>query len=107
MLSLKDLQLARVYKQLENSQGAKIDDSRLLDILASVSDSGSRSEAKARKLLLAAPSRDAKLALVKTGLSAREKADLENILDNGKVPMTDAGEHGLAGFEGQFRFHSF
>lgn len=90
MLSLKDLQLARVYKQLENSPSAKIDDSRLLDILASVSDSGSRSEAKARKLLLAAPSRDAKLALVKTGLSAREKADLENILDNGKVPMTDA-----------------
>ena len=43
MLSLKDLQLARVYKQLENNASAKIDDSRLLDILATVADPPCRS----------------------------------------------------------------
>ncbi|MFO0727748.1 MAG: C2 family cysteine protease [Myxococcota bacterium] len=90
MLSLKDLQLSKLYGNLESKAGSKIDDSNLIDVLTAVGDSSSKSATKIRKLLLAAPSRDGKLALVKAGMNANEKKDLENILDNGTVPMTDA-----------------
>ena len=94
MVTICDQKLKSNYQTLEGrfrlDPNVKVDAAALPKLLAAVGDSsrfsGAQMEAK-----LSAPgiTRDQQLELVKAGMSAGEKKDLEAILDKGTVPLTD------------------
>jgi len=93
---LSDNQLNRVYSGLEKQRltdpSVKLDDANLINVLAAVADTWLKSETKVRAQILAAPTREAKLAIVKNGLSSAEIKDIKKILDEGTVPMSDSAK---------------
>ncbi|MEW5851330.1 MAG: C2 family cysteine protease [Myxococcota bacterium] len=94
MPTIRDRQLSNVYSALEAQRrldpNVKIDTSNMVKLLATVADSwkGSASTMEG-KLNRAGITREEQVELVKAGMSANEKKDLEAILDGGSVPMAD------------------
>lgn len=94
MPTISDKQLRATYSSFEAQHQAdptmQIDANSMLKLLAGVADNNS---ADANKMLVALTkdgiTRDQQLALVKAGLSQKEKKDLITMLDKGTVPMTD------------------
>ena len=84
-LPIADRRLSQLYKKLEDSNG-KIDDAQALKILAEVGDKAGLSADKAFGKL-GTLGREEQLALIKKGMSAGEKKDLTQILDNGTVKL--------------------
>ncbi|MCC6807429.1 MAG: hypothetical protein IT381_08395 [Deltaproteobacteria bacterium] len=92
MPAIKDKALAKIYTGLETQLAAnpatKIDSTNVVELLATVADGGGQGGAAALvQALKAAASKQAQLDIVKKGLSAGEKKDLEAILDSGTVPV--------------------
>lgn len=94
MVTIRDTRLRSNYQALEakfrTDPNTKVDGAALPKLLAAVADS-SRFSAAQMETKLSAPgiTRDQQLDLIKTGMSANEKKDLEAILDGGTVPLTD------------------
>jgi hypothetical protein len=92
-LRIKDAQLGQLYNQFEKNQtstiGFKIGQEQVTQMLAAVGDGWSTGSASQVLNELKKPglTKDAQIAIAKKGLSANEKKDIENILDNGKVPL--------------------
>jgi hypothetical protein len=87
-MKLTDRRLATFYKTLEQAKGT-IADNEARKILAEIGDSTSLSPAQVLAKLESNDLSDAdKTALVKKGMSASEKKDLQAIVDNGTVKMT-------------------
>ncbi len=93
-ISPRDTQLFSLFGRLRR-QGASLDDAAVLDVLAALGDSSSRS----RKSLLAELQKQGlgnadRIALVLDGLTCNEKADLKALLAQTEVPLSP-GARGL------------
>lgn len=94
MVTIRDQRLQTHYTALQNrfaaDPGTRVDAAALPRLLSAVADN-SRFSAAQMEARLSAPgiTRQQQVDLVKGGMSAGEKRDLESILDTGNVPMTD------------------
>lgn len=104
MLTIQDRQLKSVYARLQSQRASDpsvvVDDSAVIDILAAVGD-GRRSGKAIKADLLAAGSKPAQLAIAQAGMTAKEKKDVETILDRGDVPMSPAAKNFLEALVGR------
>ncbi|MFL5318236.1 MAG: C2 family cysteine protease [Myxococcaceae bacterium] len=99
-LNINDRKLASLYTALETKRktdsSVQVDDKKVLELLAAVGDSLSKSGSK---LLteLSAPgiTREQQVALIQKGMSAGEKKDLATILESGTVPVSPTAKNFL------------
>jgi hypothetical protein len=100
-ISIKDSKLSSLYKQMEKAS-TPIDDSNLVQVLATVADSSKKSFNKVLAELSApGMTRQQQLDVVKAGLSTSEKKDLENILDKGSVQLSPSAKNFLEAVVGR------
>lgn len=91
-ISIRDRQLASAYANLEaqrrSNPSLKIDDTSVLKLMAAVGDRFfSWSDRVLKQLEQPGLTVQQKVDLVKKGLTADEKTDLEQILDSGEIPL--------------------
>lgn len=91
-IRFNDSRISSLYANLEaqrrSDPSVKIGDAQVLQLLAAVGDRSSRSFSKTlTELSKPGVTRAEQVALVKSGMSANEKADLAKILDGGTVPL--------------------
>ncbi|HEY3449900.1 MAG TPA: hypothetical protein VGK67_26340, partial [Myxococcales bacterium] len=100
-VSIKDTKLNSIYNQMVKAN-TQVDDSNVVQILAAVADTSSRSFAKALTEL-AAPgiTRQQQLDLVVKGMSANEKKDLCAMLDGGQLKLSPTAKNFLEAVVGR------
>ena len=102
-ISIKDHKLSSLYRQMEKAN-TTLDDSNLVQILASVGDSSKKSFAKMlADLSIPGLTRQQQLEVVSAGLTPSEKKDLETILDKGTVPLAPPSKNFLECVVGRAR----
>lgn len=85
---IADKGISSVYKQLETTPNAKLDQKSALQILAQVGDKNGTSAAKVlEQLSKPGLTPQAQIDIAKKGMSAAEKKDLQAILDAGTVAI--------------------
>lgn len=100
-ISIKDSKLSSLYKQMEKAK-TQLDDTNLAQVLAAVADSSKASYSKVLSdLQKPGVTKEQRLDLVKAGLSANEKKDLETILDKGSVKLSPSARSFLESVVGR------
>lgn len=91
-LRIRDSRLKSLYTSLQqqhlSNPSVRIGDQQVLQLLSAVGDS-SRSSFTQTREALGAPgiTRERQVALIREGMTAREKTDLATLLDHGDVPL--------------------
>src|SRR5947209_821937 len=107
-LFLQDRQLGYFYGRLETGHATDpkvhISEDNLIEMLAAIADSPTKSAARAKSELYAAPNRQAMLLLVQTNMNRFEKGDIARILDTPeaqRVPIDESVRNFLAAVLGR------
>lgn len=105
-MRINDSSLSKLYTQLQTARrsdpGVKLDDSKVLELMAAVGDSSSSTAAKVlTQLKQPGMTRQQQFDLANKGLSASEKKDLAQILDAGDVPLTSGAKNFLEALAGR------
>jgi hypothetical protein len=92
-ISIHDSKLSSLYTDLQK-QNKTIDDQTVMQLLAAVGDSSSKSFSKlVAELAKPGMTREQQVALIQKGMSASEKKDLAAIVDQGTVPMSPSAKN--------------
>jgi len=104
-MQIHDKQLAHNYRRIADKLATDprlcIDDAGLIDLLAMLRAPGGASAAALHEALAAAKSKVEQLALLRQGLTAGRKQDLEMILDEGTVPLSPSARNLLLALVGR------
>jgi len=94
-ISIRDTKLNAVYNQMAKANQT-VDDSNVMQLLAAVADSGSKTYTKMlTELTKPGLNRQQQLDVITKGMTANEKTDLCAILDKGTVPLSPSAKNFL------------